>query len=726
MGTKLKSITKAKTIFILSVIILCLILGLAINISETISLSDLLSGKQYCETETHRQEITNDLNNLIQLMESDPDKTKSNNYEGTFDNSGTTFYNRDVPDKLKDANFTYFFAHYNFHRVNASFRSDDYNQYIVFDDLYYKLKSTNPKLLLDGNDYYDIKPTYLLRQNNITENKNTYIVRNKEIVCSGNYINSKINFDVLSDYNKELTDIFIIISYSDTYIVNANKHFYTIYIIANILAAIFVLCFLYILLYITKKYHHLTNNSNGEYLPSTLKYWDLIIVLIIATIIRLELSFKPSFFLIPVFILVIYLCCKLPSLFYAIKNKVLFDSSFVLKTVQFIKKNKGKIYSILEKFAVLKKPLIWIYNILTGKQFNINGASAVEKIIFRYTTLLLIIFAVASWFAVSLYNKIILTDTAVLLIIIYILLFIFYHYHAQKLLSSFNIVEKQIEKMYSGCYHIDTNACKGTAFEKDINMLAQIGNIFEKNMEDKIKMERTKVELVTNVSHDLKTPLTSIISYIDLLSRDNSLSIEARDYVNILSKKSDRLKHIVNDVFELAMTTSGEIKVENVVLNLNKLIIQTTADLDDKFKAADMDVRIKTTDTDVFISSDGDRIYRIMQNLIDNALKFSLKGTRIYIQEFVSDGKATIKITNTSNYEMDFTKEDVMERFFRGDKSRNSEGNGLGLSIAQGFTIACGGTFDIDIDGDQFNAIIVFPIVPETVAHELRKAEDNA
>lgn len=171
------------------------------------------------------------------------------------------------------------------------------------------------------------------------------------------------------------------------------------------------------------------------------------------------------------------------------------------------------------------------------------------------------------------------------------------------------------------------------------------------------------------------------------------------------------------------MTTSGEIKVENAVLNLNKLIIQTTADLEDKFKAAGMDVRTKTADMDIFISSDGDRIYRIMQNLIDNALKFSLKGTRIYIQETVSDGKATVKVTNTANYEMDFTKEDVMERFFRGDKSRNSEGNGLGLSIAQGFTIACGGTFDIDINGDQFNAIMVFPVVPETV---VRKAEDNA
>lgn len=717
MGTKLKNISKV--VFILAVIVFCVILGLAIDISETISLSELLSGKQYYQTEIHKQEIANDLNNLIKLMENNPDKTKHGSYKGTFDDSGIKFYNKNVPDELKDANYTYFFAHYSSFHVNASFLSDDYDQYSSFADLYEKLNDNGSKMLLDNSNYYDIKPAYLLYQYSITENRNTYIVRNKEIFSKGNYVNDRISFNDLSEYNKGLTDILIIISYPDRYILSANERFYTLYIFADILAAVLIFSFFYIVLYIAGKYSNHIDNGSGEYLKISPKYWDLTIVLIL-TAVLVSLLLKPSFFLIPVFILVIYLCCKLPSLFCAIKNKVLLESSFAVKTVRFTKRNKEKIYSI---FKVLKKPLIWIYNVLAGKKFNINGASAVEKFIFRYTTLLLMLIAVAPCVIYKLYDKILLTDTAIFIIIIYILLFIFYHYHAQKLLNSFNLIEKQIEKMYSGCYQIDTNTCKDTAFERDINMLAQIGNIFEKNMEDKIKMERTKVELVTNVSHDLKTPLTSIISYIDLLSRDNSLSQEAKDYVNILSKKSDRLKHIVNDVFELAMTTSGEIKVENAVLNLNKLIIQTTADLEDKFKAAGMDVRTKTADMDIFISSDGDRIYRIMQNLIDNALKFSLKGTRIYIQETVSDGKATVKVTNTANYEMDFTKEDVMERFFRGDKSRNSEGNGLGLSIAQGFTIACGGTFDIDINGDQFNAIMVFPVVPETV---VRKAEDNA
>lgn len=642
----MKNITKA--IFVISAIVFCVIVVIAIGTMEEVSLPDLMTGKKYYESENHRKEIAKDLNKLAGLLENNRTQTKSGTYEGTFNNSGTKFYNKNVPDELKEVNYTYFFAHYKFYHTSLSFRSDDYDQYEIFND-FYNIFHNDHSLISEDSSYYDAKPSFIFSIKRITEGRNTYIVRNKEIFSHGNYTNDKISFNDLSDYNKGLTDILIIISYSDKYLLNANKNWHKLSVTANILAVVAILTLFYILLYITTAY-------------------------------------RPS---------------------------------FIVKSVKFIKRNKYKVSFVVKKLA-------WFSDIITGKKFNARGASAVEKFIFRYCILFIII-ATALFMTYISWYQIILTNTIILIILLaYMLIFIFYHYHAQKLLSYFAVIEKQIAKMYSGCYQIDTGVCKGTAFEKDIDMLAQIGTVFEKNMEDKIKMERTKVELVTNVSHDLKTPLTSIISYIDLLSHDVTLSPEARDYVNILAKKSDRLKHIVNDVFELAMTTSGEIKVENAVLNLNKLIIQTTTDLEDRFSDAFMEARIKIADTDVFISSDGNRLYRIMQNLIDNALKFSLKGTRIYIQEIVSDGKATVKVTNTANYEMDFTKEDVMERFFRGDKSRNSDGSGLGLSIAQGFTIACGGTFDIDINGDQFNAMITFPVLPETVAEELRKAANNA
>lgn len=710
-----------------SVILFGITTLLTISIIETISPYDFFTNKKYYESETHRKKIEKDLNNLIQSMQKNRTQNNSDTYIDTTSDSKAKVYCKNVPDELKQVNYTYFFAeHYSFYHdnINISFRSEDYNQYREFYDFSNKFYNNN-FLLYEDSTSYDAEPDFILSLTWITDNRNTYVVRHKNISSYGNYINNKINFNDLSDKNKELNNILVILSYSDEYLLNTDKNWQSLIVSANITVIISMLTLFYIILYIIARCRYHINGNSYKYLKRTPKFWDLTIIVTPIIAVKFYLI-QPLLALVPSIIFILYLCYALPSLLYAIKYKTLFNSTFVVKTINFIKSNKNKIYLAIKKLSFLKKPFICFIDIITGRRFNIKGASTVEKFIFRYLILFVTIICAAFIVYISWYD-IILIDTDILIILfLFLLLFIFYHYHAQKLLSYFDIIEKQIEKMYSGCYQIDTDACRGTAFERDIDMLAQIGTIFEKNMEDKIKMERTKVELVTNVSHDLKTPLTSIISYIDLLSHDESLSQEARDYVNILAKKSDRLKHIVNDVFELAMTTSGEIKVNNVILNLNKLIIQTTTDLEDKFNDAGMEVRIKLADTDIFISSDGDRLYRIIQNLIDNALKFSLKGTRIYIQETVSNGMATVKITNTANYEMDFTKEDVMERFFRGDKSRNSEGNGLGLSIAQGFTIACGGTFDIDINGDQFNAMMTFPIISEKVTEELRKAVNNA
>ena len=163
-------------------------------------------------------------------------------------------------------------------------------------------------------------------------------------------------------------------------------------------------------------------------------------------------------------------------------------------------------------------------------------------------------------------------------------------------------------------------------------LLSEVGAGFEETLQEKIKSERMKVALVTNVSHDLKTPLTSVISYIDLLKRENDLPQKAKEYVEILDKKAGNLKRIVQDVFELAKTTSGEITIEKKNLDMNRLVVQTLSDMEDKIQRYGMDVRFLPQQQDVMICSDGNRLYRVMQNLIDNALKYAL-GTRIYIRE---------------------------------------------------------------------------------------------
>jgi signal transduction histidine kinase len=236
----------------------------------------------------------------------------------------------------------------------------------------------------------------------------------------------------------------------------------------------------------------------------------------------------------------------------------------------------------------------------------------------------------------------------------------------------------------------------------------EIDRGFNESLQEQMKAERMKIDLVTNVSHDLKTPLTSIISYVDLLSKEDSLSETARDYVKILAEKSNRLKHIVSDLFDLAKSTSGDISLELESLDIKRLIEQTLGDMQDEIEASGLQVVSKLPDHPVVIMSDGKKLYRVFQNVLDNALKYSLKGTRVFV-ELAEDGdKVTASVKNIAGYEMNFTEDEILQRFSRGDKSRATDGSGLGLSIAESFTSVCGGKFKVDIDGDMFKVAISF------------------
>lgn len=239
--------------------------------------------------------------------------------------------------------------------------------------------------------------------------------------------------------------------------------------------------------------------------------------------------------------------------------------------------------------------------------------------------------------------------------------------------------------------------------------LNNISDGIQTAVERRVKSERMKIDLVTNVSHDLKTPLTSIISYINLLSAEE-LTPEARDYVKILEQKSERLNVIVADLFDLAKATSRtDIQLE--MIDAVILTEQVLGDMSDKIKSFGREIRTDISMDSAPMCAEGKKLYRVLQNLIDNALKYSLDGTRIYLSLHESDGKAVLTLKNISAYEMKFTPEEITERFARGDESRTSEGNGLGLSIAKSFTEACGGEFRVIIDGDVFAAEIKMPLV---------------
>ncbi len=271
-----------------------------------------------------------------------------------------------------------------------------------------------------------------------------------------------------------------------------------------------------------------------------------------------------------------------------------------------------------------------------------------------------------------------------------------------KNLRRYNKVVKAIETIYYGNYKSFTV----DESEKDeaLKMLANLSENFEESVRKQVEAEKMQIELVANVSHDLKTPLTSIISYVELL-KEEEMSDVAKDYVKVLSDKSDRLKDIVSDVFDLAKATSGE-KVPMEELDGVVLVNQVLSDMQDKIDASGRELRTKITPDSAPLIGNGQKLYRVFQNIIDNALKYSMPGTRIYLTADMEGAEFVVTLKNVSEYEMDFTAEQVMSRFTRGDKSRHSEGNGLGLSIAKSFTELMGGTFDVEIDDDVFKTIV--------------------
>lgn len=275
-------------------------------------------------------------------------------------------------------------------------------------------------------------------------------------------------------------------------------------------------------------------------------------------------------------------------------------------------------------------------------------------------------------------------------------------------LKAMNRISEHITAINSGDYTPHTEPKDSPAYyitEKLNNISAGIQTAVDRQ----VQSERMKIDLVTNVSHDLKTPLTSIISYIDLLSTEN-LSPEARDYVTIIENKSQRLKLMVADLFDLAKATSHtDIDMEKIDVVI--LANQVLADLNDKIEASGKIIRTDIKEETAPVMAEGKKMYRVFQNLIDNALKYSLDGTRIYFTLKNESGYCIISVKNISSYEMNFTPDEIIERFTRGDESRSTEGNGLGLSIAKSFTEACGGKFGITIDGDVFNAEIKLPVI---------------
>ncbi len=240
--------------------------------------------------------------------------------------------------------------------------------------------------------------------------------------------------------------------------------------------------------------------------------------------------------------------------------------------------------------------------------------------------------------------------------------------------------------------------------------LNNIEDGIETAIDERNRSNQMRVDLITNVSHDLKTPLTSIINYADLLCEEN-LEKPCDEYAHALRDKAYRLKKMVQDVFEISKATSGNLPVDLAELDLGKLIEQTLADMDERIQESSLSLKTYITEEPLPLLADGEKLYRVFQNLLVNALQYSLSGSRIHVYVYKENDFACAKIKNTSKQELDFDTQKIVERFVRADASRTTEGSGLGLSIVQSFTEACGGTFHVETDADMFIAIVKFPLI---------------
>ena len=380
------------------------------------------------------------------------------------------------------------------------------------------------------------------------------------------------------------------------------------------------------------------------------------------------------------------LISSLLSIIRNIKTRRLIETSIVLRLVRWC-------------FRTLKKIVRWVW----------RKNKAFWKAIFRLLSKKTGVILVGMLFGYTAFIGIlgILTPESPLPVIIGVLLFGFAAFVVARRSADLDEVKKGVSEVRNGnvAYKIPELRCEDMkALAANINDIA-MG--LDESVSAKVKAERMKTELITNVSHDIKTPITSIINYTELLSKVDGLPEEAKDYVAVIAKKSDRLKNLTQDLFDISKVQSGNDEVVLEKLDVALLIGQALAEHDNEIQSSGLQFCVDTP-KELFISADGRKMSRVMSNLIGNILKYTMQNTRVFISAADKAGVIEIVLKKISAYPLNFSAEEITGRFVRGDESRTAEGNGLGLAIVKSYTEICNGTFDVVLDGDMFKAILKF------------------
>ena len=289
---------------------------------------------------------------------------------------------------------------------------------------------------------------------------------------------------------------------------------------------------------------------------------------------------------------------------------------------------------------------------------------------------------------------------------------VLYVYYLIKKLAYLSYIMEGTERIKGGDIHYKLDIIGDDNFSNLAENINNIGEGLDKAIYNQLKSERLKSELITNVSHDLKTPLTSIINYIELIKKEEDIKPEhIKDYVNVLDSKSKRLKVLIEDLFEASKASSGNLELNMEKIDITQLLRQAIGEMEEKLSKANLDLKLRVPEEKTYIMADGKKLYRVLENLLSNISKYSLNNTRVYIDIIEENDKVKLTMKNISSYELNFDPEEIMERFKRADESRNTEGSGLGLAIARDLVNAQGGRFEIDIDGDLFKSVVEFNLI---------------
>lgn len=296
------------------------------------------------------------------------------------------------------------------------------------------------------------------------------------------------------------------------------------------------------------------------------------------------------------------------------------------------------------------------------------------------------------------------------IVVVYsLVLYLILKKYISNLQKRYSILLKAVDEMAEGNLNVTIEEDLGV-FEPFKPQIIKIQNGFKKAVDEEVRSQHMKTELITNVSHDLKTPLTAIITYVNLLKNPDLTEEQRREYLDTLERKSLRLKVLIEDLFEISKANSRNVTLNLMPVDIMSLIKQVALEMKDKLDEAQLDIRMNLTDEKVIISLDSQKTYRIYENLFSNVAKYALHGTRVYVNGFRIDDTVVITVKNISELELTVDPSELTERFVRGDAARNTEGSGLGLAIAKSFAELQGGSLEVEVDGDLFKVTTIWHV----------------